>query len=124
MSPPGSHPSAPCAAQGLDECSVCACARATDPILFLVSVFRLFYRPEQSGLTKTAAARATLTTINPDVAFETYDYNIVTVANFEDFLQRCALDRPPPGRVRGRPQFPLTHTCAPFAAAQAQGREC
>ena len=57
--------------------------------LSLISLSRLFYRPEQSGLTKTAAARATLTAINPDVAFETYDYNIVTVANFEDFLQRC-----------------------------------
>jgi len=52
---------------------------------------RLFYRPEQSGLTKTEAARATLEAINPDVQFETYNYNIVTVANFEDFVQRYGL---------------------------------
>lgn len=37
---------------------------------------------------KTEAAAQTLSDINPDVKFETYNYNITTVENFEHFMGR------------------------------------
>lgn len=46
---------------------------------------RLFFRPEQSGLTKTDAAAQTLSSINPDVQLESYTMNITTVDGFEAF---------------------------------------
>eukprot|EP00455_Lapot_gusevi_P034942 TRINITY_DN3866_c0_g1_i1.p1 TRINITY_DN3866_c0_g1~~TRINITY_DN3866_c0_g1_i1.p1 ORF type:complete len:417 (+),score=156.27 TRINITY_DN3866_c0_g1_i1:180-1253(+) len=49
---------------------------------------RLFFRPEQAGLTKTQAARRTLEAINPDVAFETYDGNITLADTFPILLDR------------------------------------
>eukprot|EP01027_Heterolobosea_sp_BB2_P017450 GEZU01024709.1.p1 GENE.GEZU01024709.1~~GEZU01024709.1.p1 ORF type:complete len:301 (+),score=56.22 GEZU01024709.1:88-990(+) len=49
---------------------------------------RLFFRPEQSGLSKVEAARATLAQINPDVQFEVYNYNITSVQNFDHFMDR------------------------------------
>jgi len=36
---------------------------------------------------KVHAAKATLETINPDVVFETHDYNITTVDNFDLFVK-------------------------------------
>ena len=46
---------------------------------------RLFYRPEQQGMTKTDAASATLAGINPDVELESYHMNITTIQGFDDF---------------------------------------
>lgn len=46
---------------------------------------RLFFRPEQSGLTKTDAAAQTLSGINPDVQLESYTMNITTIEGFEAF---------------------------------------
>ena len=46
---------------------------------------RLFYRPEQQGMTKTDAASATLLGINPDVVIESYHMNITTLQGFNDF---------------------------------------
>ena len=46
---------------------------------------RLFFRPEQSGLTKTDAAAQTLSGINPDVQLESYTMNITTIDGFEAF---------------------------------------
>ena len=40
---------------------------------------RLFFRPEQKGMTKTAAAVATLSSINPDVALEAFHLNVTTL---------------------------------------------
>jgi ubiquitin-like modifier-activating enzyme 5 len=42
----------------------------------IANMNRLFFRPEQAGMTKTDAARQTLENINPDVIYETYTYNI------------------------------------------------
>ncbi|EDX17647.1 GD17028 [Drosophila simulans] len=39
---------------------------------------RLFFTPDQAGLSKVAAAAATLSFINPDVEIETHNYNITT----------------------------------------------
>jgi ubiquitin-like modifier-activating enzyme 5 len=49
---------------------------------------RLFYRPEQSGLSKVEAARNTLISINPDVSFEYFNYDITLLSNYEHFQDR------------------------------------
>ncbi|KAL0026571.1 hypothetical protein WJX77_007264 [Trebouxia sp. C0004] len=51
----------------------------------LANMNRLFFRPEQSGLTKTDAAAQTLSGINPDVQLESYTMNITTIDGFEAF---------------------------------------
>lgn len=52
----------------------------------LANMNRLFFRPEQSGLSKVSAAVSTLTAINPDVTFESYNYDVTSVDNFDHFL--------------------------------------
>ncbi|GLD96293.1 hypothetical protein PINS_up004976 [Pythium insidiosum] len=54
----------------------------------IANMNRLFFRPEQAGMTKTAAAKQTLQSINPDVIFEEYTMDITTTANFEQLLDR------------------------------------
>mmetsp|Transcript_1953 Transcript_1953/g.7621 ORF Transcript_1953/g.7621 Transcript_1953/m.7621 type:complete len:167 (+) Transcript_1953:5848-6348(+) len=49
---------------------------------------RLFFRPEQSGLSKVEAAKETLVKINPDVQFETYNYDITSMESFSHFCGR------------------------------------
>ncbi|XP_011624890.1 ubiquitin-like modifier-activating enzyme 5 isoform X2 [Amborella trichopoda] len=53
----------------------------------LANMNRLFFRPEQVGLTKTDAAVQTLSDINPDVVLESYTLNITTVKGFETFME-------------------------------------
>lgn len=57
----------------------------------LANMNRLFFRPEQCGMTKTDAAAQTLAGINPDVALESYTMNITTLEGFEAFknLPHC-----------------------------------
>ncbi|KAH9626328.1 hypothetical protein KSS87_000560 [Heliosperma pusillum] len=52
----------------------------------LANMNRLFFRPEQVGMTKTDAAVQTLSDINPDVVLESYTMNITTVEGFEIFM--------------------------------------
>ena len=52
----------------------------------LANMNRLFYTPDQCGMSKVAAAKKSLTFINPDVQIEDYNYNITTVENFEHFM--------------------------------------
>eukprot|EP01114_Cavostelium_apophysatum_P016681 TRINITY_DN4797_c0_g1_i1.p1 TRINITY_DN4797_c0_g1~~TRINITY_DN4797_c0_g1_i1.p1 ORF type:complete len:385 (+),score=102.35 TRINITY_DN4797_c0_g1_i1:109-1263(+) len=54
----------------------------------IANMNRLFFRPEQAGMTKTQAAKETLLEINPDVIIETYTYNITSVDHFDHFLNR------------------------------------
>merc|ERR1719367_1549061 len=54
----------------------------------LANMNRLFFQPHQAGLSKVAAAAKTLESINPDVEFETHNYNITTVENFDHFMGR------------------------------------
>jgi len=49
---------------------------------------RLFFTPDQAGLSKVAAAAATLTGINPDVEIEAHNSNITTMDNFDHFMGR------------------------------------
>uniref|UniRef100_A0A383VQ22 Ubiquitin-like modifier-activating enzyme 5 n=1 Tax=Tetradesmus obliquus TaxID=3088 RepID=A0A383VQ22_TETOB len=51
----------------------------------LANMNRLFFRPEQCGMTKTDAAAQTLRHINPDVAIESFTMNITTVDGFDQF---------------------------------------
>lgn len=52
----------------------------------LANMNRLFFRPEQVGMTKTDAAVQTLSEINPDVVLESYTLNITTLQGFETFM--------------------------------------
>ncbi|XP_054717210.1 ubiquitin-like modifier-activating enzyme 5 [Uloborus diversus] len=52
----------------------------------LANMNRLFFQPHQAGLSKVDAASKTLYAINPDVEFETHNYNITTVDNFKHFM--------------------------------------
>lgn len=54
----------------------------------LANMNRLFYTPEQIGLDKVDAAKASLSKINPDVKIEGYSYNIVSNDHFDKFLER------------------------------------
>eukprot|EP00002_Diphylleia_rotans_P016017 TRINITY_DN3110_c0_g1_i2.p1 TRINITY_DN3110_c0_g1~~TRINITY_DN3110_c0_g1_i2.p1 ORF type:complete len:311 (+),score=58.71 TRINITY_DN3110_c0_g1_i2:105-1037(+) len=49
---------------------------------------RLFFRPDQAGMSKTEAAKDTLIDINPDVVFEHYNYNITSTSHFDHFMSR------------------------------------
>ncbi|CAH1153547.1 unnamed protein product [Phaedon cochleariae] len=51
----------------------------------LANMNRLFFQPHQSGLSKVEAAAETLRNINPDVDILTFNYNITTVENFDNF---------------------------------------
>lgn len=53
----------------------------------MANMNRLFFQPNQSGLSKVDAAKETLSYINPDVTFETHNYNITTMDNFTHFMQ-------------------------------------
>ncbi|KNA09194.1 hypothetical protein SOVF_155830 [Spinacia oleracea] len=52
----------------------------------LANMNRLFFRPEQVGMTKTDAAVQTLSDINPDVVLESYTMNVTTVEGFDTFM--------------------------------------
>ncbi|XP_072307046.1 ubiquitin-like modifier-activating enzyme 5 [Eucyclogobius newberryi] len=56
----------------------------------LANMNRLFFQPHQAGLSKVEAAEHTLRNINPDVSFETYNYNITTMENFTNFMDRIS----------------------------------
>jgi len=56
----------------------------------LANMNRLFYTPDQCGMSKVAAAKKSLSFINPDVEIEDYNYNITTMDNFEHFLGRIS----------------------------------
>lgn len=53
----------------------------------LANMNRLFFQPHQSGLSKVEAAAETLKNINPDVEIVTYNYNITSVDNFDNFMK-------------------------------------
>lgn len=52
----------------------------------LANMNRLFFTPDQAGLSKVTAAAATLNFINPDVRILTNNYNITTMESFDKFL--------------------------------------
>ena len=51
---------------------------------------RLFFQPHQAGMSKVEAAAKTLQYINPDVEFETFNYDITKVDYFDDFMEKIS----------------------------------
>ena len=51
----------------------------------LANMNRMFYLPSQSGLSKVEAAKQSLKGINEEVVVETYNQNICTIENFNNF---------------------------------------
>jgi len=64
----------------------------------MANMNRLFFRPDQSGLSKVEAARNTLVGINPDVIFETHNLDVTLSSNFD-----LLLDRFSKGGLNGKP---------------------
>lgn len=56
--------------------------------LELANMNRLFYTPDQIGLTKVEAAKQTLEKINPDVVIETFSCNICSTSHYDEFLEK------------------------------------
>ncbi|CAH0516163.1 unnamed protein product [Peronospora belbahrii] len=75
---------------------------------------------EQAGMTKTAAAKQTLSSINPDVIFEEYTMDITTTTNFEHLLDRIRH-----GGVNGYDPIHLVLSCVDnYAARTALNQAC
>lgn len=86
----------------------------------IANMNRLFFRPEQAGMTKTAAAKQTLQSINPDVIFEEYTMDITTTVNFEQLLDRISH-----GGVDGSSRIDLVLSCVDnYAARTAINQAC
>ena len=71
----------------------------------LANMNRLFFRPDQAGMTKTDAAAETLAEINPDVALESYTMNITTLEGFDQFKGSIT------NLASGRPCVDLVLSC-------------
>ena len=56
----------------------------------LANMNRLFFRPEQQGMSKVEAARATLSGINPDVDIVPHPYNVGLAEKYDDFLRELS----------------------------------
>lgn len=54
----------------------------------LANMNRLFYQPNQQGMSKVEAATKTLSFINPDVEFEHYNFDITKVDNYVHLLDK------------------------------------
>jgi len=79
----------------------------------LANMNRLFFRPEQSGMSKVDASEATLRGINPDVEFEVYNHNITTTSNYEHLLDRISH-----GGIDGKQPVDLILGCVDNYAAR------
>lgn len=86
----------------------------------LANMNRLFFTPDQAGLSKVEAAAKTLNFINPDVSIETHNYNITTVDNFEQFLNTIKT-----GSIQGDGPVDLILSCVDnFEARMAINSAC
>lgn len=86
----------------------------------LANMNRLFFTPDQAGLSKVEAAAKTLNFINPDVNIETHNYNITTVDNFEHFLNTIKT-----GNIDGSGPVDLVLSCVDnFEARMAINSAC
>lgn len=86
----------------------------------LANMNRLFFQPHQAGLSKVEAAEHTLRNINPDVAFETHNYNITTMENFTHFMDRISHG----GLEEGKPVDLLLSCVDNFEARMAINTAC
>eukprot|EP01098_Paradermamoeba_levis_P006594 TRINITY_DN2742_c0_g2_i2.p1 TRINITY_DN2742_c0_g2~~TRINITY_DN2742_c0_g2_i2.p1 ORF type:complete len:427 (-),score=140.44 TRINITY_DN2742_c0_g2_i2:65-1162(-) len=76
------------AAEMLTRCGIGKLIMFDYDTVELANMNRLFFRPEQAGMTKTAAAAQTLSQINPDVVFDSNNMNITTVTNYDIFVDK------------------------------------
>ncbi|KAH8270477.1 hypothetical protein KR018_010583 [Drosophila ironensis] len=86
----------------------------------LANMNRLFFTPDQAGLSKVEAAARTLSFINPDVRIETHNYNITTVDNFDRFLATITES----GKVSGQPVDLVLSCVDNFEARMAINAAC
>ncbi|XP_023304880.2 ubiquitin-like modifier-activating enzyme 5 [Lucilia cuprina] len=86
----------------------------------LANMNRLFFTPDQAGLSKVEAAAKTLTFINPDVTIETHNYNITTVESFDKFLDTIAHG----GLQKGQPVDLVLSCVDNFEARMAINTAC
>ncbi|KAH8288142.1 hypothetical protein KR054_003280 [Drosophila jambulina] len=86
----------------------------------LANMNRLFFTPDQAGLSKVEAAARTLGFINPDVRIETHNYNITTVENFDRFLATIMES----GTVAGQPVDLVLSCVDNFEARMAINAAC
>ncbi|XP_070708859.1 ubiquitin-like modifier-activating enzyme 5 [Pempheris klunzingeri] len=86
----------------------------------LANMNRLFFQPHQAGLSKVEAAEHTLRNINPDVSFETHNYNITTMANFTHFMDRISHG----GLEEGKPVDLILSCVDNFEARMAINTAC
>ncbi|XP_066919460.1 ubiquitin-like modifier-activating enzyme 5 [Clytia hemisphaerica] len=85
----------------------------------LANMNRLFFRPDQSGMSKVDAAVNTLRDINPDVEFEAHNYNITSVDNFNHFMGRIKS-----GGLNGKPVDLVLSCVDNFEARMAINTAC
>lgn len=108
------------AAEMLTRCGIGKLIMYDYDTVEIANMNRLFFRPEQAGMTKTAAAKQTLQSINPDVIFEEYTMDITTTANFEQLLDRISH-----GGVDGSSKIDLVLSCVDnYAARTAINQAC
>ncbi|XP_043917462.1 ubiquitin-like modifier-activating enzyme 5 [Protopterus annectens] len=86
----------------------------------LANMNRLFFQPHQAGLSKVKAAEHTLGNINPDVQFETHNYNITTLDNFQHFMTRLSNG----GLLEGKPVDLVLSCVDNFEARMAINTAC
>ncbi|KAI1889154.1 hypothetical protein AGOR_G00176160 [Albula goreensis] len=86
----------------------------------LANMNRLFFQPHQAGLSKVEAAEHTLRSINPDVMFETHNYNITTMDNFTHFMDRISRG----GLQEGKPVDLVLSCVDNFEARMAINTAC
>ena len=82
--------------------------------------FPFLFQPHQAGLSKVDAAAKTLESINPDVTFETWNYNITTVDNFDHFVERIKAG----GMSEGQPVDLVLSCVDNFEARMAINKAC
>lgn len=86
----------------------------------LANMNRLFFTPDQAGLSKVEAAARTLNFINPDVEISTNNYNITTVESFDKFLETIQTG----GRQPGTPVDLVLSCVDNFEARMAINTAC
>ncbi|KAH8408964.1 hypothetical protein KR009_004601 [Drosophila setifemur] len=86
----------------------------------LANMNRLFFTPDQAGLSKVEAAARTLGFINPDVLIETHNYNITTLENFDRFLATITES----GQIEGQPVDLVLSCVDNFEARMAINSAC
>lgn len=93
----------------------------------LANMNRLFYQPNQQGLTKVEAATKTLSFINPDVEFDFYNYDITKVDNYVHLLDKIqhGAKIPTPPNESNKTSVDLVLSCVDnFEARMTINRAC